>query len=242
MFTGIVEEIGTVASVRHGSASAVLTLTGAKVLEDIHLGDSIAVDGVCLTVTAFTTSQFSVDVMHETLERSSLATIRPGQKVNLERAMAADGRFGGHMVLGHIDGCGVITGIRKDDNAIWYTVSAGDGILKYLVQKGSIAIDGISLTIAMLTEKDFAVSIIPHTASQTTLAQKKVGAKVNLETDIVGKYVEIFVGRNLGVQGTRRGSGESGAAVSGVAESGVADNVGRSGSVTLDLLARNGYL
>ena len=194
MFTGIVEEVGRVQSIRREPANAVLTIAASKVLEDVHLGDSIAVCGVCLTVTSFTSSAFTADVMHETLNRSSLGALKPGSPVNLERAMPANGRFGGHIVSGHIDGTGRITRIRPDGNAIWYTVSATPSLLRYIVEKGSIAIDGISLTIAQVTGRDFSVSIIPHTQGQTTLSARRVGDTVNLETDCIGKYVEKLLG------------------------------------------------
>lgn len=194
MFTGIVEEVGRVQSIRREPANAVLTITASKVLEDVHLGDSIAVCGVCLTVTSFTSSAFTADVMHETLNRSSLGALKPGSPVNLERAMPANGRFGGHIVSGHIDGTGRITRIRPDGNAVWYTVSATPSLLRYIVEKGSIAIDGISLTVAQVTGRDFSVSIIPHTQGQTTLSARRVGDTVNLETDCIGKYVEKLLG------------------------------------------------
>lgn len=194
MFTGIVEEVGRVQSIRREPANAVLTIAASKVLEDVHLGDSIAVCGVCLTVTSFTSSAFTADVMHETLNRSSLGALKPGSPVNLERAMPANGRFGGHIVSGHIDGTGRITRIRPDGNAIWYTVSATPSLLRYIVEKGSIAIDGISLTVAQVTGRDFSVSIIPHTQGQTTLSARRVGDTVNLETDCIGKYVEKLLG------------------------------------------------
>ena len=190
MFTGIIEEVGTVASIQKGANSAVLTIQAHTILDDVKLGDSIAVNGVCLTVTALTPSTFSADVMHETLNRSSLGKLHSGSTVNLERAMAANGRFGGHIVSGHIDGIGVISQIGRDDNAIWYTIQADAGILRYIIEKGSIAIDGISLTVAKVSAKDFSVSIIPHTAANTTLAAKRSGDVVNLENDCIGKYVE----------------------------------------------------
>lgn len=142
MFTGIIEETGTVTAIRKGAHSAVLTIQARKILTDIHLGDSIAVNGVCLTVTAYNQSGFSADVMHETLQRTALGQLHSGAEVNLERAMAANGRFGGHIVSGHIDGTGVIQNIRQDDNAIWYTISAAPSVLRYIVEKGSVAIDG----------------------------------------------------------------------------------------------------
>ena len=190
MFTGIIEEIGTIRTINRGAASAVLTIAAETVLKDVHLGDSIAVNGVCLTVTSFSKNQFTADVMHETLNRSSLGTLRPGSHVNLERAMKADGRFGGHIVSGHIDGTGTITDIKKDDNAIWYTIKTPPELMRFIIEKGSITIDGISLTVAKVTAQDFSVSIIPHTAAQTTLSLRKVGDIVNLENDVIGKYVE----------------------------------------------------
>lgn len=190
MFTGIVEEMGTIRSIRKGAHSAVLEIQAKVVLEDIHLGDSIAVNGVCLTATSFTPSTFTADVMHETLNRSSLASLRPGSRVNLERAMAANGRFGGHIVSGHVDGLGTVLATQKDDNAIWYTIGAPPEVLRYVVEKGSITIDGISLTVAKVDGQSFAISAIPHTVAVTVLQDRKPGDKVNLETDIIGKYVE----------------------------------------------------
>lgn len=190
MFTGIIEEVGSVASIRKGAHSCVLTVNASRVLEDVHLGDSIATNGVCLTVTSFTSHSFSADVMHETLNRSSLGSLHIGSPVNLERAMLAGGRFGGHIVSGHIDGVGTISSIKEDDNAVWYTVEAPSSILRYIIEKGSITLDGISLTVAKVTNSNFSVSIIPHTRVQTNLASKKVGDVLNLENDLVGKYVE----------------------------------------------------
>ena len=190
MFTGIVEEMGTIRSIRKGTHSAVLEIQAKVVLEDIHVGDSIAVNGVCLTATSFTPTTFTADVMHETLNRSSLAALRPGSRVNLERAMAANGRFGGHIVSGHVDGLGTVLTTQKDDNAIWYTIGAPPEVLRYVVEKGSITIDGISLTVARVDSQSFAISAIPHTVAVTVLQDRKPGDKVNLETDIIGKYVE----------------------------------------------------
>lgn len=190
MFTGIVNEVGTLLGIHRGANSAVLTIGATTILEDVKLGDSIAVNGVCLTVTSFTPSQFTADVMHETLNRSSLGALRPGSPVNLERAMRADGRFDGHIVAGHIDGTGTIASIRRDDNAIRYTIRTTPAILRYIIEKGSIAIDGISLTVTEVTRETFSVSVIPHTASCTNLAQRRIGDTVNLENDCIGKYVE----------------------------------------------------
>lgn len=190
MFTGIVEEVGTVRAVRQGAHSTRLTVGARNILPDLKVGDSVAVNGVCLTAAVVDADGFTADVMHETLNRSTLGGLVPGSSVNLERAMPADGRFGGHFVSGHIDGVGTVTSTRRDDNAVWYTVEAPPGLLRFIVEKGSIAIDGISLTAARVTERDFAVSIIPHTAAVTILGGKGPGSKVNLETDIIGKYVE----------------------------------------------------
>lgn len=196
MFTGIIEEIGEILAMQRGAESMTLTVKARIILEDIKIGDSIATNGVCLTVAALGKNSFKADVMHETMNRSSLGTLKIGSRVNLERAMRADGRFGGHMVAGHIDGTGRITEIRKDDNAVWYTIAAKQEILRYIVEKGSIAIDGISLTVAEITKESFSVSIIPHTLQQTTLAERKKGDTVNLENDMVGKYIEKFMINN----------------------------------------------
>ncbi len=190
MFTGIIEEIGELKSINRSSNSAVLTIGAKTVLEDIHLGDSIAVNGLCLTVVRFDKNSFSADVMPESLKRSSLGSLKTGSKVNLERAMAANGRFGGHIVAGHIDGTGIISSIRKDSNAVWYTIKTEQSILKYIVEKGSVAIDGISLTVAEVGGDSFSVSVIPHTAENTILPTKRTGDMVNLENDCIGKYVE----------------------------------------------------
>lgn len=190
MFTGIVEETGTVKAITKGRHSAVLTIRAETVLEGTKIGDSIAVNGICLTVTRLFSDSFCADVMHETLNRSSLEHLTLGNKVNLERAMAANGRFGGHIVAGHVDGVGRITQILRDDTAIWYTIQAAPSILRYVIEKGSVTIDGISLTVSAVTDTDFSVSIIPHTASQTTLHDRRKGDLINLETDLVGKYIE----------------------------------------------------
>lgn len=193
MFTGIIEEIGTIESVRLGGTNSDLVIRAEIVPEGTKIGDSIAVNGICLTVTGLSGRSFTADVMNETLHRSSLSELRAGSRVNLERAMKNDGRFGGHIVSGHVDGTGTIVQIRKDGIAVWYTVEAPPEILHYIVEKGSIAIDGISLTVASVSEKAFAVSVIPHTAKETILSEKKVGDTVNLENDIIGKYVERFM-------------------------------------------------
>lgn len=193
MFTGIIEEIGTVQTVQHSGDNSFIKIRAEKILSDVHDGDSIAVNGVCLTVTDFSNNIFRADVMNETLNRSSLGSLRNGSPVNLERAMPANGRFGGHIVSGHIDGTGVISDIKKDGIAIWYTISTKPEIMRYIIEKGSMAIDGISLTVAKVTDNSFSVSIIPHTAQQTILSYKKTGDIVNLENDIVGKYIEKLI-------------------------------------------------
>lgn len=193
MFTGVIEELGTVIQLDQQGVSARITIEADQVLENTKLGDSIAVNGVCLTVTDLRKDRFCADVMAETLRRSSLGVLKKGSKVNLERAMAADGRFGGHMVSGHIDGTGEIAKISPEGTAVWYTIEAPKSIVDGIVEKGSIAIDGISLTVADVTEQDFSVSIIPHTGANTTLSLKKQGDIVNLENDIVGKYVQKFL-------------------------------------------------
>lgn len=190
MFTGIIEEVGVIKNIKMGAKSAVITIQANTVMEDIHLGDSIAMNGVCLTVTSFDKNSYSVDVMHETLRRTNLGALKGGSRVNLERAMAADGRFGGHIVAGHVDGTGVITSMKQDDNAVWIDIETDASVLKYIVEKGSITIDGISLTVAQVDSRSFAVSVIPHTGMHTTLLEKKPGDSVNLETDMIGKYVE----------------------------------------------------
>lgn len=194
MFTGIIEEIGKVKKISLGGASGSLEISAKKILEGTKIGDSIAVNGVCLTVTGMTPSSFTADVMAETVRRSSLGFLVSGSGVNLERAMAANGRFGGHIVSGHIDGTGSISRLQKEENAVWVHVKTRAEILRLIVEKGSVAIDGISLTVASVSESEFAVSVIPHTAEETTLLSKKVGDLVNLENDIVGKYVEKLLG------------------------------------------------
>ena len=193
MFTGIVEELGQVKSLSLHGNSGTLTVKAKKVLEGTKIGDSIAVNGVCLTVTNMKNNEFSADVMAETVRRSSLGSLQSGSYVNLERAMAADGRFGGHLVSGHIDGTGRIESMRREENAVWVTIACAEKILDLIVEKGSICIDGISLTVASVTEQDFSVSVIPHTGEETTLLKKKAGDLVNLENDIVGKYIRKFV-------------------------------------------------
>ncbi len=190
MFTGIIEEIGTIQQIKKGPKSVALTIAAEKVLEDTKVGDSIATNGVCLTVTAMTRNAFTVDIMHETLKRTAMHNIQTGNRLNLERALTLSARLGGHMVSGHIDGTGVIISVRQDDIAYWVKVQTTKAIMKYIIEKGSIAIDGISLTVATVSADAFEVSIIPHTKDETTLLSKPIGALVNLECDLIGKYVE----------------------------------------------------
>lgn len=193
MFTGIIEEIGLVGNVQRTGDSFVLTIEAKKILEDVHLGDSIAVNGVCLTVTSFSRHQFTVDVMPETVKASSLRSLKRGSKVNLERAMAAGGRFGGHFVSGHIDGTGVIKLKKPLENAIYYEIEADPELLKYIIKRGSIAVDGTSLTVFDVTNDSFTLSLIPHTRSESILGNKETGEIVNLECDMIGKYVGHFL-------------------------------------------------
>lgn len=224
MFTGIIEEIGTIESILLKGESGSLKIKAKSILGDVKIGDSIAVNGVCLTATSVSPKGFTADVMAETIRRSSLGNLKTGSHVNLERAMAANGRFGGHIVSGHIDGTGVVNDISKDGNAVWYSISADKNILKYIVEKGSIAIDGISLTVAYVDDEVFKVSIIPHTSSNTILSEKKKGDIVNLENDIVGKYVDKLL---------KYGSIDSGSEQT-------LDN-GKAG-LTMDTLIENGFM
>ena len=194
MFTGIIEEIGKVIDIRRGPASAQIRIAAENILSDVSDGDSIAVNGICLTVTSHGPHHFTADIMHETLNRSSAGGLRNGGSVNLERAMRADARFGGHIVTGHIDGTGTIRSVTRDDTAVWYTILAAPDILRLIVEKGSVAVDGISLTVAAVSAEDFSVSVIPHTAANTTLAGKRAGDTVNLENDCIGKYVARLLG------------------------------------------------
>lgn len=190
MFTGLIEELGIIKSITKRVKSAQIIIRAKKVLHGIKLGDSICTNGVCLTVISFNDTSFTVDIMPETMKRSNLNNVKHGEKVNLERAMNVGGRLGGHILTGHIDGVGAVKEFKKEDNATWITVEADDEVLKYIVKKGSIAVDGVSLTVAYLGDDYFKVSLIPLTANETTLLIKKVGDKVNLECDIIGKYVE----------------------------------------------------
>lgn len=197
MFTGIVEEIGSVRKIVHGSLSVKLSINCSKILEDVKIGDSIAVNGICLTVVDLSTSWFTVDVMPETMRMTSLSRLKVYDKVNLERALKLSDRLGGHIVSGHIDGTGIIKKMVKEDNAIWLTVEASVSLMKYIIYKGSVSLDGTSLTVAEIGDNFFKVSLIPHTASNTILGLINVGEQINIECDIIGKYVEKLLTGNI---------------------------------------------
>ena len=198
MFTGIIEEIGKVKSIERRSNSIKLTVSAKKIMQDMHIGDSISTNGICLTVTTFDNNSFTVDVMPETMMMTNFKNLKVNDAVNLERALAANGRFGGHIVSGHIDGVGTIIKKYNDDKAIRMSFSAKAEILELIVKKGSIAIDGISLTVTDVDSTSFSVSIIEHTQGETTLTTKKIGDTVNLENDVIGKYVQkMFIGKRL---------------------------------------------
>lgn len=217
MFTGIIEEVGALERLAGGE----IAIRAEKVLEDVALGDSIAVNGICLTVTHFDAAHFTADVMPETVRRTSLAELKRGSRVNLERALTLRSRLGGHIVSGHIDGVGTIAAMQEEGNAILLTVRASDDVLRYVVEKGSVALDGISLTVARVSAADFTVSLIPHTREITNLREKRMGSRLNIETDILGKYVEkLFPGAH-----TR---GESDAPKS-------------AGGLTMDFLRQQGF-
>lgn len=190
MFTGIIEEMGRIRFVSLSGNSGKVAVAASKVLEGSKIGDSIAVNGVCLTMISMEKDGFAADVMAETVRRSNLGQLRAGDYVNLERAMSVDGRFGGHLVSGHIDGTGIIKACKKEGNAVWVTVETTPEICHLIIEKGSVCIDGISLTVAEVGRNSFGVSVIPHTGIQTTLLKKRPADVVNLENDMIGKYVE----------------------------------------------------
>ncbi len=190
MFTGIIEEVGEIREIIRGSLSIRLSIRCPNIMKHVKKGDSIAVNGICLTVVQKWEQWFSADVMPETMRRTGLNKLKLSDRVNLERALRITDRLGGHIVTGHIDGTGVVTGRTEEDNAIWLTLEAPDAIMKYIVIKGSVALDGTSLTVAHADEKSFRVSLIPLTAGATTLGSRKAGDLINVECDVVGKYVE----------------------------------------------------
>ncbi|AQU80537.1 MULTISPECIES: riboflavin synthase [Planococcus] len=190
MFTGIVEELGHVASVRSKPQAMELTISCTLILEDVKRGDSISINGVCLTVSTFSSSTFTVDVIPETVKSSTMIGLKVGSQVNLERAMPANGRFGGHFVSGHIDGVGVIRSVKKEANAITKTIELEPQLMKYMMLKGSIAVDGISLTIFAISHNTVTISLIPTTQEDSLLGEKGIGEKVNIECDLLAKYTE----------------------------------------------------
>ncbi|MFJ5564646.1 riboflavin synthase [Lysinibacillus xylanilyticus] len=189
MFTGIVEDIGTVKTLQSDKQSMEITVVSKKMIEDVKLGDSIAVNGVCLTVTRFNELELTMDVMPETVRTTNLQQLAVGDPVNLERAMSANGRFGGHFVSGHVDGVGKILRKRPLANAVYIDIELSKELTSYCIPKGSITIDGTSLTLFHVEENGVTVSLIPHTYKETILGMKKIGALVNVETDLVGKYI-----------------------------------------------------
>lgn len=219
LFTGIIEELGKINKIRLGTDSARLTIEGSIILKDVKIGDSIAVNGICLTVVDYNSRFFDVDVMAETLRQTNLEELKPGGAVNLERALRVGDRLGGHVVSGHIDGVGKIIRQWREDIAVLTEIKCAGEVMKYIVKKGSIAIDGISLTVADCNDAAFQVSLIPHTAKLTTLGYKKVGDRVNLEADIIGKYVE----RLMNFHGNDKGRQSP-------------------GGLTMDDLAKNGFI
>ncbi|KAA0965009.1 riboflavin synthase [Sporosarcina sp. ANT_H38] len=196
MFTGIIEEIGTVSAVRSATNSLQLAIRCTKVLSDVEKGDSLAVNGVCLTVSDFSSNQFTADVMPETVKATTLQTLRTGSSVNLERAMAANGRFGGHIVSGHVDGTGEIVSVRQKENAVYMEISIATELLKYLVPKGSVTVDGTSLTVFGVTGSGFIISLIPVTQDDSIIGRKRAGDRVNVECDMLAKYIERLMTTN----------------------------------------------
>ena len=190
MFSGIVEVLGDVRSMASGDSGARISIEAGALVEGVKLGDSIAINGACMTVVAFGNSIFEADISPESLRMTNLGDLKAGEKVNLEKALVLGDRLGGHMVTGHIDGMGKIRDRKADGDSIWLTVEAPPDVMRYLVFKGSIAVDGISLTVATCDEDSFSIAIIPHTSEHTTLTAKRDGAVVNLEADLIGKYVE----------------------------------------------------
>lgn len=193
MFTGIIEELGTIKNIERGSQSIKLSISCIEIMKDIHLGDSIAVNGICLTVSFIGKGFFTADVMPETMRKTNLEKKDVSQKVNLERALKLSDRLGGHFVSGHIDDTGILAEKVREDNATWFTIKAPESILKYIILKGSVCLDGTSLTVAYVDEECFKVSLIPHTSDITTLGEMAIGDKINIECDIIAKYIEKLV-------------------------------------------------
>ena len=217
MFTGIIEEIGIIQSVKRSQSSLTLEIAGTVIFDDLRIGDSVAVNGVCLTATTIGSNQFTADVMPESVKMTTLLNLSTGSKVNLERAMAANGRFGGHVVAGHVDGQGIIIGKDHVGNSIVFRITTDSDILHYIIYKGSITVDGASLTVSKVGPSWFEISIIPHTIGNTILQYASIGTTVNLETDIFGRYIEHFM------KGTQ-------------------EVPTKGGKITMDTLLSNGFL
>lgn len=237
MFTGIIEEVGHVVSIRHTGPSLRLTIEGQKIFDDMEIGCSIAVNGVCLTVTEFKGRQFSADVMPESVKMTTLHNLKAGSAVNLERAMAANGRFGGHMVAGHVDGMGRIKAVRHIGNSVVFTIETTPDVLDYIIYKGSVAVDGASLTVSKREASYFEISIIPHTIANTILATAKEGTVVNLETDIAGRYIRHFLTDFTG-QADRSAAGSVGRSNS----TDSSDKTNKTAGITIDWLASKGFM
>jgi riboflavin synthase len=205
MFSGIVAEVGTVKAFEPNGTAASLTIEASPAFSDVAMGESIAVNGVCLTVVDHRGSAFALDVSPETLRATNLGELRPGDGVNLERSLCLSDRIGGHLVSGHVDGVGRIVGKRPEANALHYEVRVPESLMRYIVPKGSIAVDGISLTVVACCAEGFQVTIIPHTAAITTIGRKALGATVNLECDMIGKYVERVLQARLEGEGVESG-------------------------------------
>jgi riboflavin synthase len=225
MFTGIIETVGKIANIERQGESVRLTIAAGKIAEDVQIGDSVSINGVCLTATSTQAPQMTFDAVYETMRKTSLGSLQIGDAVNLERSLPANGRLGGHIVQGHVDGTGRIASIRPVGNSWFVYIDAAPELMRYIVTKGSVAVDGISLTVADAADRTFSISIIPHTWEHTTLRDKRAGDPINIECDIIGKYVEKMLG------GYIAGGGEP---------------VNRGGSpdrgVTMDLLTRSGYV
>lgn len=239
MFTGIIEETGTIRNISAGQNSAQITVNACKVLDGTKKGDSIAVNGVCLTVTSLSDSSFSADAMTETLRRSSLGNLKPGNKVNLERAMAADGRFGGHIVSGHVDTCGKVISVTESGIARIIRVGIPEnssGLMSLIAVKGSVAVDGASLTVVSVDRNSFSVSLIPHTRSASTLGSLRPGSLVNVEADVFARYIARILSAGLPAAGFLSSGQEtlSSSDLRSGADTGT-------GGLTLEFLEKNGF-
>jgi len=198
MFTGIIEEVGTIQNVLHHAGGLTVTIEGSRVAEDIDVGHSIAVNGVCLTVTHIHGGRFTVQAVEETVEKTTLRRIQVRDRVNLERALRPSQRLGGHIVTGHVDGIGIVRSRVEKKSSLVYTIGVPQELTPYVVVKGSVAVDGVSLTVAQVRDSQFVISVIPYTARVTTLGLRKVGDGVNVEVDLIGKYVKRLLERKRG--------------------------------------------